>query len=72
MTEIVQNRRAISDIEYHIFANVMPVFGSKFAVQIKCHSKTLDHFKERRWGGGHERLECTIKQIEIIKPQQKE
>ena len=30
----------------------MPVFGSKFAVQIECHSKTLDHFKERRWGGG--------------------
>ena len=28
----------------------MPVFGSKFAVQIKCHSKTLDCFKERRWG----------------------
>ena len=28
----------------------MPAFGSKFAVQIKCHSKTLDHFKERRWG----------------------
>ena len=28
----------------------MPVFGSKFAVQIKCHSKTLDHFKERRRG----------------------
>ena len=28
----------------------MPVFGSKFAVQIKCHSKTLDDLKERRWG----------------------
>ena len=28
----------------------MPVFGSKSAVQIKCHSKTLDRFKERRWG----------------------
>ena len=27
----------------------MLVFGSKFAVQIKCHSKTLDRFKERRW-----------------------
>ena len=34
----------------------MPIFGSKFAVQIKCHSKTLDRYKERRlgwwWVGG--------------------
>ena len=26
----------------------MPVFGSTFAVQIKCHSKTLDRYKDRK------------------------
>ena len=56
----------------------MLVFGSTFAVQIKCYSKTSDRLrKENRGGGGggggHERQsECAIKQIEIIKPQQKE
>ena len=34
----------------------MPVFGYTFAVQIKCHSKTWDRFKERKYRGGHERL----------------
>ena len=65
--EIVQNRRANSDIENHILLTSMPVFGTKLAAKIKCHSKTLDRFKERKYGwwwwwwgggggGGHERL----------------
>ena len=57
----------------------MPDFGTTFAAKIKYHSKTLDRFKERKrvvvggpGGGGSWETECTIKQIEIIKPQQKE
>ena len=48
------NRRANSDIEHHIFAYINAVFGSTFAVQMKCYSKTLDCLKERNrvWGGG--------------------
>ena len=41
-----------SDIEHHILLTSMPVFGSKFAVQIKCHSKTLDRLRKEDGGGG--------------------
>ena len=27
----------------------MAVFGTTFAVKIKCHSKTLDRFKGKKW-----------------------
>ena len=48
--------RRIQTLNTTFLQTSMPVFGSKFAVQIKCLSKTLDCFKERRWewwlGGG--------------------
>ena len=47
-TEFVQNWRANSDIEHHNLLTSMPVFGTTFAARIKCHSKTLDRFKERK------------------------
>ena len=42
--------RRIQTLNTTFMLTSMLVFGSKFAVQIKCHSKTLDCFKERRWG----------------------
>ena len=49
--------RRIHTLKTTFLLTSMPVFSSKFAVQIKCHSKTLERFKERRWGErGHERL----------------
>ena len=50
--EIVQNRRANSDIKHFILLTSMLVFGTTFAAKIKCHSKTLDRFKEKKNRGG--------------------
>ena len=47
-TEIVQIGRRIQKLNTTFLLTPMPVFGSTFAVQIKCHSKTLDRFKERK------------------------
>ena len=51
--------RRIQKLNTTFLLRPMPVFDSTFAVQIKCHSKTLDRFKERKpvwwgrgWGGG--------------------
>ena len=42
--------RRIQTLNTTFLLTSVQVFGSKFAVQIKCHSKTLDRFQERRWG----------------------
>ena len=48
MTEIIQICGRIQKLNTTFLHTPMPVFGSTFAVQIKCHSKTLDRFKERK------------------------
>ena len=55
-----KNRRGIQTLNTTFLLTSMPVFGSKFAVQIKCHNKTLDCFiilrKEDGGGGGHKTI----------------